>query len=607
MATRLQRGGAKPTSYDLVVSPIGYFNKREITLQDARALVKGSYDMIINDSDKVSTRKGFTLDGQARTVTKGINGSWDFVSRNGVKTLRSFPGATSNTGKLQVRTEYTPGSPIYADLLTGLTYTDFSFTTIWNDTEVIRELIFVDGTNTIRRWGGGIAYVASNTGTTLTLSGTDTFAQKGFQIAQSGRFVTIPGYGDFTYTGGENTVTLTGLTALPAIPVGTPILQGVIAITSLTGVTPTIYPNVVMTRDNQVWYGDTRTSTIWGSKNTDYSDCQFTTPIRKPGEGFKITLDDFTVGFTQDSDANYVFAGLSDLYRISFVLSSQQAEESIVVQKLRAGSGQSAVSNKAIIPVKNGIMYITNDKSLTWLTSIQNIYTPQSLPISDPIKLDWDELDHTGVTGIFFGNEVWVTFPRENLVYIYDFDKALWQPPQRLPLSSFSIINNELYGHSNSSDETYKLNSGWSDNGVSITYSCAFAYRQYGNRSILHQFDEYFTELYMTTDAIVTATHYFDYRGSTLIIPKQIKGTDKRIKFAPNQDGNLGKSNLGKNPLGSTSIQVSDLNKYRVIHEMKLQDFFEHQVIYTGTGRFEILAHGPNVKASTNMPISIKI
>lgn len=603
------------TNYDLVISPLGYQNKREITNQDPRVLVAGSRNMIINDADKVATRKGYTLDGDAGAITNGIDSDYDFVSRNGKIIFRSYQGATANTGKLQIRTEYTPGTIVWADLLTTLTYTEFDYTSWWYATEATRVVILVDGTTSIRLYGGGLGYVASNDATTLTKSGTQTWAQAGFFINLAGRTVTIPGYGTYTYIGGETTTTLTGLSALPAITVGTPVFQGVVTITSLTGVSPAITPNVIMTKDNQVWYGDTRTSVIYGSKNTAYNDCGFTTPLRVPGEGFKITLDNYTVGFTQDSDSTYAFAGVDDLYKITFVLNAAQSGESIVIQKLRAGAGQAAISQKAVIPVKNGIMYITNEKTLTWLTSVQNIFTPQSLPISDLIKKDFDSFNLTGATGTFFENELWLALPAENLTYVYDFDKALWQTPLTIPLSGFSIIKNtttgmnELYGHSNNRNESYKLNDGLSDNGVIIEFIAAFAYRQFGNRGILHQFDEYFQELYMSSVTVLTCTHRYEYLGSEFIAEKLIDGNDTGLMFAPTADANLGKDNLGKNPLGSTINEASTLNKYRCIHEMKLVDFFEHQIIFSADGedaQFEMLAHGPNVRPSTNIPRSIK-
>ncbi len=605
---------SNPIEYSLVTSPKGYFNKREITNMEPNTLVVGSKNMIINDGDKVATRRGYTLDGDAGLITNGIESNYDFISKTGKVVFRAFDGLTAGTGKLQIRTEYVAGTPVYHDLLTTLTYTDFSYTGWWYATEATRVMLFVDGTTSIRMWGGGMAYVASNAATTLTKSGTTTWAQAGFFINLAGRTVTIPGYGTYTYTGGETTTTLTGLVGLPAITVGTPVFQGVVTITSLTGVSPAITPNVIMTRDNQVWYEDTRSAVIYGSKNTDYSDCGFTTPIRVPGEGFKITLDNFVVGSTQDEDSTYVFAGLDEIYKITFLLSSTQAGETLVIKKLRAGAGQSAISNKAIIPVKNGIMYFTNEKTLSWLTSVQNVFTPQSLPISDPIKDDFDSFDLTGATGIFFENSIWIAIPAENLVYIYDFDKALWQTPQTLPLSGFSIIknnetqSNELYGHSNSKNETYKLNDGLSDNGVVIDFKAYFAYRQFGNRAGYKQYDQYYNELYMSSSTIVTVQHKYEYLGSDLVVEKYIDGNDTGLLFGPVVDVNLGKENLGKDPLGSSLTEIPDLNKYRCIHELKAVDFFENQIVFSSDSedaQFEIIAHGPDIKMSANLPTSI--
>jgi len=597
--------------FSLVTEPKGYFNKREITNQDFRALVKGSKNIIINDGDKWSSRSGYVLDGQAKTINKGIDSSYDFISKQGLRVLRSFQGATANTGKLQVRTEYTEGTPVYSDLLTGLTYTDFNYTTWWYDTEVLRCLIFVDGTDDIRMWGGGLAYVSSNDGTTLTKSGTKTWAEEGFFLSLSGRKVLINGV-EYEYTGGETTTTLTGLTGLPTFTEGTPVFQSVITVNSLTGVSPTITPNVITTRENHIFYGDTRTSVIWFSNVTDYKDCSFTTPLRRAGEGGKIVVDNNTVGFAQDENAIYIYAGRDERYKIMMTIQGSTLvdsvtnglTETITVDK-KIAAGQAAISQSAIIQTKNGLMYFTNEKTLTWLTSIENIFTPQAVPISDPIKDDFDSYDLTGVSGIFWGNAIWVAIPAENLVYIYDFDKALWQAPQTIPISRFSIIENVLYGHSNSSNESYKLNTGTDDNGVIIEFVAVFAYRNYGDRAIYKQFDEYYTEAYLTKSTVLKTTHLFEYDGSDGVIETSLDGGDSTYMFATTKDISLGKDNLGKNPLGSSTISISNLNKYRCFDDIKAQDFFEHQVIYSSdseNAQFELIAHGPNVRNSTNLP-----
>jgi hypothetical protein len=599
-----------PPDYNLVVSPAGYFAKREITNIEPNTLVKGSKNVMINDADKVETRKGYEIDGSAGTVKNGVYDSFDFISKKGKRIMRVFENNSGN-GELKVRVVLQNGTVGWYTLKDNFIAGRMNFATFWDTTEVTRYCLMVDGSTNIHMWSGAVAYVASNTATTLTLSGTKTFAQNGFLVGTSGRGVTIPGYGTFTYTGGETTTTLTGLSALPAIPVGTPIFQSVLSYNSLTGIPAGAYDHIdfITTVNNHIVIGSTESSDIYGSKTTDFKDFSFTTPLRASSEGFKLTIDNFVTGFlfdNQGADISFVvFAREDEIYRVKFVLSADNAAESLDTKKLPVGNGQSVTAQSSIVPVKNGFMYLTTDKTLSWFTSIQNVFTPQSLPISDLVKEDFDALDMTNASGIFWGNAIWLAFPAENLVYVYDFDKALWQAPFTIPISRFSIIDNVLYGHSNSEDTTYKLNTTEKDNGVDIDFVVAFGYRQYGARAVYKQFSHYYNELYMKTESVVTVQHLFDFQGSKGILSKTMYGTDTQNRFALTNDSNLGKSNLGKNPLGSNTLLSSDLAKYRFIHQFNVKDFFEHQVIYTSNTPFQILAHGGWVINSRNLPTLI--
>lgn len=594
--------------FDLVVSPKGYINKREITNADKEFLVVESKNTLINDADKVSTRLGFTRDGQVRSVTKKIDSSYDWESKWGLKVVKSFQGATANTGKLRVRSiDYNTSTIKYEDILTSITTTSYAYSTWWSSTENQDFLLFVDGSSTLRMWSGGMGYVAAQAGggTTLTLLGGGTWKQSGFLSSLAGRAVTINGT-SYTYTGGENTTVLTGVAALPAISVGQFVSQTIVENTSITGLPSTFTFDVITVQINHVWLGDTESRENYISKSTSYIDYTYTAPVRLPTDGWKMTLDNCTKAFIEDDNVMYVTAGTSDYYEVTRNMTADGTGETFKIRKLRSGPGQAPLSQNAVIKVKNGIIIVTQEATVDWLTNIQNISTPQSLPISDPIKNDFDAYDLTGVSGKYIDNSLYICVPRENLIRIYDFDKALWQPPQYIPMSFLSIIENWLYGHSNSSDVSYKLDEGLDDDGIEIDYVAAFAYRQFGKRGVYKSFDAYYNELYMSTATVVTAEHRFEYGGSGTIQNKMISGTDTGLMFAPVNDPSLGKNPLGSNPLGSSSESVSTLNKYRCIHEMDREDFFEHQVLYRASGgQFEILAHGPNVTESTNIPRSI--
>ena len=596
--------------FSLVTNPLGYIAKREITNCDSRYLIKGSKNVIINDGDKVSTRLGYTRDGQVRVVTRGHDSSTDWASKWGLKVVKSSQGATANTGKIKVRsTDYTTSNIIYQDILTGLTTTTFQYSTWWSSTENQDFLLIVDGSSTLRMWSGGMGYVAAQGagGTTLVLLGGGTWKQSGFLSSLAGRAITINGT-SYTYTGGESTNTLTGVAALPAISAGQFVSQTIVSNTSITGLPATYTFDVIDVQNNHVWLGDAESREVYVSKSTSYIDYTYTSPVRLPTDGWKMTFDNCIVGFVQDDNVMYVTAGNQDYYKVTRNMTADATGETFKVDKLRSGPGQAPISANAIVRVKNGIIIITQEKTVDWLTNIQNINTPQALPLSDPIKNDFDSYDLTGVTGKYIDNSLWIAVPAENLVRIYDFDKALWFPPQDIPVSFFSIIDNQLYGHSNSSDVSYKLEDGLTDDGVAIDFVAAFAYRQYDDRTKYKNYDEYYSELYMSESTEVTVTHRYEFGGAESVVDKIISGTDSELVFAPAYDTSLGKEPLGSNPLGGTTVDVSVLNKYRCIHFLKVVDFFENQISYSSSdinAQFEILAHGPNIRMSTNLPTSI--
>lgn len=597
--------------FDIITDPKGYINKREITNCDPRFLVKPSKNMVINDGDKVGTRLGYTRDGQVRSVTKKTDSSADWESKWGLKVVKSHQGATASTGKLKVRsTDYNTAGIIYQDILSGLTTTTFNYSTWWSSTENQDFLLIVDGSSTLRMWSGGMGYVDAQAGggTTLTLLGGLTWKQSGFLSSLVGRTVTINGT-SYTYTGGETTSVLTGVAVLPAITAGQFVSQTIVNNTSITGLPATFTFDVIDVQNNHVYLGDTESREGYVSKSTSYIDYTYTAPVRLPTDGWKMTFDNCIVGFVQDDNVMYVTAGNQDYYSVTSNMTADGQGETFKVVKLRSGPGQAPISANAIVRVKNGIIIITQEHTVDWLTNIQNIATPQSLPLSDPIKNDFDSYDLTGVTGKYINNQLYIAIPAENIVRIYDFDKALWFPPQDIPVSFFSIIDNHLYGHSNSSNVSYKLEDGLTDDGVAIDFVAAFAYRQYGERTKYKSHDELYSELYMSSVTNVTVTQLFEYGGSEQIIESVISGLDTELIYAPAYDSSLGKNPLGSSPLGSTISDVSELNKYRCITTSKKVDYFESQVIFSSSDKnaqFEILAHGPNMQMSTNTPRSIK-
>ena len=138
----------------------------------------------------------------------------------------------------------------------------------------------------------------------------------------------------------------------------------------------------------------------------------------------------------------------------------------------------------------------------------------------------------------------------------------------------------------------------------------AFAYNTYGERINMKSIDEYFTEGFISANTTLKLTLNYDFDGFTQTIEKTIDGSDSDIIFSSLSLGGLGNSPLGDVPLGGEAGSGDDvLPKFRIIHEIPRQDFFEIQAIYEiddTDERFQILSHGPNALLSKNMPTQIK-
>ena len=210
---------------------------------------------------------------------------------------------------------------------------------------------------------------------------------------------------------------------------------------------------------------------------------------------------------------------------------------------------------------------------------------------------------------IYYKYKSYITFPSSSTVLVYDWENKFWNPPWTMGISKFFIYNDELYGHSSRVAESYKLLDGKNDNDQPIEAVAKFAYRNYGNRTQQKEFDEYYVEGYIGGNTLIETEFLSDYEGFGGVTKKEIDATDTTILFKPSEDVSLGKLSLGKNPLGSTLVELSDKTKFRTIMTLAKQDFYEHSVIFSTNetdAEWELLAHGPNTTYSKADNIHLK-
>ena len=572
--------------FQLVKDFRGYVTKKDETNTSIRNLVSGSKNVIINDGEKVVNRGGYTLLGSAATTTDAIESAFTWNTSSGTEIM-----LRGHSDELEI---FTSTLTDWFRLEDGWSSVQFDFTTWWDTSEGIDILIWVGKDSNLYDWSGGIAVLSSATTTTITKTGSTTWAQERFLT--SGTRQVVINNTTYTYTGGEGTTTLTGVTPdVSGEAVSSNVFQEVR--TNANQPASGLTNDIISTLNNQVYVGDLTSREVFVSKNDDFTDYTFSA-TRLPGEGALFTLDGELVGMIPQEDAMYFTSGKNGWFKTRFTLSDDITKEDVTVRKLKSAPQGAAQSDNLIGKIKNEVVFVSNEPTLDTLGRIENISTPQSKPLSDPIKPDFDAEDFTNGNVAFWKNAIYITAPVNSRIYVYDIERGFWNAPLTLPVREMVIFDGDLYGHSSVSNETYKLFDGTDDNGAPIDFEARFSYRNFGDRANLKNFDEYLSELYLETGTVMTLALDYDYKGSRGIQEFTLDGSDVDNQFQALSDASLGKESLGKRGLGSDTTDLVSLPKYRKYNVTRPTDFFELQSTYTTqtpNAQFEIMAHGPNV------------
>lgn len=609
---------AKAKEYSIVSNfKYGYRNREDITNLAPGVMIVGSQNVRTNVSDRIQIRQGYALDGAISTVASPISSSFDWQTRgNSEVHLRvGFLTSAGNDGKLQYRYVDSTGAVTWIDLLTGLTSVSFNFAPYWNTTETLRECLMVNGAPSITRWNGAVTTFASATATTLTKQGTSTWLDAGFYTTGT-RTVVIGGV-SATYTGGESTTTLTGVSVdFSATAVGAVIHQLPITVlnSAMTSAMPSTFNNnLISVLNNQVYVASLTQSVVWISKVNSYTDYSKSSP-RQTGEGATLILDDNTMSFKPQENYMYVSAGKDLWYNVSFstfTSTTGVTYEQVNALPLKTGKRQGAISQAFVSNMKNNIIVATNETTIDMLGRMENYFqTPQQKNISDSIKLDIDSYNFTDGSIFYHRYYIYVAVPKEGLVLMYNLATNSWEAPQTLPISRFYIVNGELYGHSYNTSESYKMDTGYADRvypgfaGYPISATAVFSYENYGSRFILKKANGFYVEGYINANTKLTSTITYELDGCSTNKSFVIDGSDKQVVCIPTTEGGLGKEALGKVKLGGDLFP--DLTglppKFRAIETFPSTNFFECSLSFSILGvdnRFELLAFGLNASGAS--------
>lgn len=447
-----------------------------------------------------------------------------------------------------------------------------------------------------------VGYSTYGNANTLTKTGTTTWAQESF--LQSGiRSVSMNG-NNYQYSGGEGTLTLTFTSDNPSVEPAQSVVQQTVRVTtssSFTGL-PTSFPiSLIGNLQNQIYVASLTNNSVYVSKVNSYTDYSYTTPVRKVGDGAILTLDGTPVALIAQESEMYITAGLDQWYQTNFQLSSDNANEALTVQRLKTGPKQAAKTQASVFKGPNNVAAILQEPAFAELGRVTGIFiSPQTSNISDPIRDVFNNLDFSNASGIYFQHFYYLAIPANNTVLIWNIERNFWEAPQIMPISRFSIIDGELYGHSYQTPQTFKLFTGYNDNGGPIDARAVFSYMNFGSRTKSKYFNEWYTEGYIAGNTTLTLGVQYEIDGCATQTSYPIIGSDTQIVCIRGAGNSLGKSSLGKNPLGGLNPLVSTLlpPKMRGIKTFPRNDFFEMQPSYSSLGvdlHWELIAFGPRV------------
>ena len=613
-------GAAKQHEFTIVDSyKLTYRNREDVTNLPPGVLIVGSQNVVSNVSERIQIRQGYALDGAVSSVVGPVLASFDWLTRgNDEKHVRAGSLTTAgNDGKLQFRYVASDGTVSWLDLMTALTSVSFNFTTFWNSSESLRVMLFVNGDGNVYEWNGAVTTIASTTANTITKTGTDTWLDAGFYTATN--TVVINGT-TYTYTGGESTTTLTGVSPNPTGEAnGSVVRQSVktTAISSMTGITSTFTPDLIRTLNNQVFLGYTKSSVLWISQVNDYTNYSSSSP-RQTGEGATLILDSQLVGLEPQENFMYVTAGQDLWYNISFDLQTSTVGityEQVSALPLKTGRRQAAISQACLSHMKNDIIVVTQETTIDTFGRVEtSLATPQQTNISDPIKLDIDSYDFTDASIAYHRMYIYVAVPKEGVVLMYSLTTKSWEAPQTIPVSRFYVVDGELYGHSYSTFESYKLFTGYADRvysgftGFPIAANWVFAYQNFGSRFALKKATKAYAEGYINSNTELTMKITYELDGCKTEKTFTLDGSNSQFVCISGAEGSLGKESLGKLKLGGDAVaSINGLPpKFRWFPTFTNTDFFECSVSFSVLGtdnRMELIAFGLAAGGSSEIPV----
>lgn len=343
--------------------------------------------------------------------------------------------------------------------------------------------------------------------------------------------------------------------------------------------------------------GDQWCYTLYPTVSHGFADIYADDP-RKATQGFVWIIDSPPIAMIPQEHKMYINSRNGIWTNAEFKLAAENGNQTIIFDRLKSEYTNKALRQSMVCHANNDIYYVTVDNTVDSLGRVEGIDTPQSKPISNPIKVDIKNANFTpNVEGLnlghlsFVDNKLILTEPTNNTIWIFDTIQGGWQPPQEYPVSCISSINGDVIGHSNIQDESYKLFNSSNDNGLPFVSRVVFPYNNYGYRYDKKSCDTLFTEAYKNSQSNLAIKFYEEYGGCQAISTERLDPVICQIQ----DRASLGKGQLGSHSLGNDPVAY--INKFRTTTKLNPRCWYESSIVYEQDsidGYFRLVSTGLN-------------
>ena len=337
--------------------------------------------------------------------------------------------------------------------------------------------------------------------------------------------------------------------------------------------------------------------------------------------GLPLNLPPAPVGVIVQEDVPYFSCGLGQWYQIQYQKSADLTTFNWIPKPLKTGLRQGATSQALMWKMPNDIAFVSNEPVVRTLGRVaDNLATPQLSNLSASIFNDMASYNFTGGSGKFINENLYIAIPKSGIIRIYNMTAQdegkrnfYWEAPQTIPLSGFMVTGDgNVYGHSSITSDTYLLFSGSSDNGAPISAIAQFPQITFGDRHKSKSFLKEYVEGYVSQPTTLSCQLNFIASNKTTTLTKNISGTNKAITNNVAETASLGKTSIGKNPIGGDLYQQSApiAPNLAVYLTFQRTPFFKVQPIFFSLGTsqsWQLLCLGFNQQSTSEQEVSITI